>query len=351
MTFDKLRVSIFEAYQNDEISRETCQDMLESVLNMEGDHIVAEGEAIRSDFMNVALECANGSVEFTALEKKAETFGEKVKAVWEKFKAWVKKIVDSIKNKLFPKKSVSVRISDAFDKGLDKASQFLNAVSANADFVKIAEALLGVAGAAGAIFAGKKFVTKRADDIHKKILKVSTGFQKLVDKIYSKLPPKIQESGIMKAIREWLSKLQTADAQVVKEAQKQFGAGKQPAGQLTTGGTEGAPALGTPKNQLPPSGKSNASKTDYAGAMAAAAEPQVNTTDNTPTTPSHRAKLVELGVKQEDIPELDRIARTMIQNELDNPTSERANQIIDGDPITESTGDFDLDEMLAELGI
>lgn len=333
MTFDKLRVSIFEAYQNDEISRETCQDMLESVLNMEGDHIVAEGEAIRSDFMNVALECANGSVEFTALEKKAETFGEKVKAVWEKFKAWVKKIVDSIKNKLFPKKSVSVRISDAFDKGLDKASQFLNAVSANADFVKIAEALLGVAGAAGAIFAGKKFVTKRADDIHKKILKVSTGFQKLVDKIYSKLPPKIQESGIMKAIREWLSKLQTADAQVVKEAQKQLGAGKQPAG------------------QLPPSGKSNASKTDYAGAMAAAAEPQVNTTDNTPTTPSHRAKLVELGVKQEDIPELDRIARTMIQNELDNPTSERANQIIDGDPITESTGDFDLDEMLAELGI
>lgn len=333
MTFDKLRVSIFEAYQNDEISRETCQDMLESVLNMEGDHIVAEGEAIRSDFMNVALECANGSVEFTALEKKAETFGEKVKAVWEKFKAWVKKIVDSIKNKLFPKKSVSVRISDAFDKGLDKASQFLNAVSANADFVKIAEALLGVAGAAGAIFAGKKFVTKRADDIHKKILKVSTGFQKLVDKIYSKLPPKIQESGIMKAIREWLSKLQTADAQVVKEAQKQLGAGKQPAG------------------QLPPSGKSNASKTDYAGAMAAAAEPQVNTTDNTPTTPSHRAKLVELGFKQEDIPELDRIARTMIQNELDNPTSERANQIIDGDPITESTGDFDLDEMLAELGI
>lgn len=333
MTFDKLRVSIFEAYQNNEISRETCQDMLESVLNMEGDHIVAESEAIRSDFMNVALECANGNVEFTALEKKAETFGEKVKAVWEKFKAWVKKIVDAIKNKLFPKKPVTVRISEAFDKALDKASNLVNAVAANADFVSIAKTLAACAAGTGAILAGNKFVTKRADDIHKKILKVSTGFQKLVDKIYSKLPPKIQESGIMKAIREWLRKLQVADTQVTKEAQKQLGAGKQPAG------------------QLPPSGKSNASKTDYAGAMAAAAEPQVNTTDNSPTTPSHRAKLVELGFKQEDIPELDRIARTMIQNELDNPTSERANQIIDGDPITESSDDFDLDAMLAELGI
>lgn len=323
MTFDKLRVSIFEAYQNDEISRETCQDMLESVLNMEGDHIVAEGEAIRSDFMNVALECANGSVEFTALEKKAETFGEKVKAVWEKFKAWVKKIVDGIRNRLFPKKPVTVRISEAFDKTLDKASQLVNAVSANADFVKIAENLLAFAATTGTILGGKKFVRKHADDIHKKILKVSAGFQKLVDKIYSKLPPKIQESGIMKAIREWLGKLQTADTQIVKEAQKMLTAG----------------------------GSSDASKTDYAGAMAAAAEPQVNTTDNSPTTPSHRAKLVELGFKQEDIPELDRIARTMIQNELDNPTSERANQIIDGDPVTESSDDFDLDAMLAELGI
>ena len=225
MTFDKLRVSIFEAYQNDEISRETCQSMLESVTNMEGDHIVAEGEAIRSDFMNVALECANGNVEFAALEKKAETFGEKVKAVWEKFKAWVKKIVDGIKNKLFPKKPVTVRISEGFDKALDKASNLVNAVAANADFLKIAEALAGVAATAGAIFAGKKFVSKRADDIHKKILKVSTGFQKLVDKIYSKLPPKIQESGIMKAIREWLGKLQTADNQVTKEAQKLLGTG------------------------------------------------------------------------------------------------------------------------------
>lgn len=228
MTFDKLRVSIFEAYQNDEISRETCQDMLESVLNMEGDHIVAESEAIRSDFMNVALECANGNVEFTALEKKAETFGEKVKVVWEKFKAWVKKIVDAIKNKLFPKKPVTVRINEAFDKALDKASQLLNAVAANADFVSIAKTLAACAAGTGAILGGKKFVTKRADDVHKKILKVSTGFQKLVDKIYSKLPPKIQESGIMKAIREWLSKLQTADTQVVKEAQKQLTADDAP---------------------------------------------------------------------------------------------------------------------------
>ncbi len=329
MTFDKLRVSIFEAYQNDEISRETCQDMLESVLNMEGDHIVAEGEAIRADFMNVALECANGNVEFTALEKKAETFGEKVKAVWEKFKAWVKKIVDGIKNKLFPKKPVSVRISEGFDKALDKASQLVNAVAANADFVKIAEALLGVATAAGAIFAGKKFVTKRADDIHKKILKVSTGFQKFVDKIYSKLPPKIQESGIMKAIREWLRKLQVADTQVTKEAQKLLGAGKQPAGQLTTGGKEGAAAL--PTTGGTDDGRKNIDqkvdailKKENEDARAAAA-------------------------KTDDDDEEDVDHGEFNPNNYDIQSAH--SDFADGDMIGESTGDFDLDAMLAELGI
>ncbi len=325
MTFDKLRVSIFEAYQNDEISRETCQDMLESVLNMEGNHIVAEGEAIRSDFMNVALECANGNVEFTALEKKAETFGEKVKAVWEKFKAWVKKIVDGIKNKLFPKKSVSIRISEGFDKALDKASQLVNAVAANADFVKIAEALLGVATAAGAIFAGKKFVTKRADDIHKKILKVSTGFQKLVDKIYSKLPPKIQESGIMKAIREWLGKLQTADTQVTKAALKQLGTGGAPAG---------AKALPYPGQTQPSIHKR---ETDQR-------------VDNKPT----KSDIDDHGYNKTDAEDI-----ADDNGAWEPPTDDDGNVIAasahsdfaDGDMFGESTGDFDLDAMLAELGI
>lgn len=325
MTFDKLRVSIFEAYQNDEISRETCQDMLESVLNMEGDHIVAENEAIRSDFMNVALECANGNVEFTALEKKAETFGEKVKAVWEKFKAWVKKIVDAIKNKLFPKKPVTVRISEAFDKALDKASQLLNAVAANADFVSIAKTLLACAAGTGAILAGNKFVTKRADDVHKKILKVSTGFQKLVDKIYSKLPPKIQESGIMKAIREWLRKLQVADAQVVKEAQKQ----------LTAGGASGdAKALPYPGQTQPSIHKR---ETDQR-------------VDNKPT----KSDIDDHGynkTNEEDIADDNGAWEPPTDDDGNVIAASAHSDFADGNMMSESTGDFDLDAMLADLGI
>ncbi len=329
MTFDKLRVSIFEAYQNDEISRETCQSMLESVTNMEGDHIVAEGEAIRSDFMNVALECANGNVEFAALEKKAETFGEKVKAVWEKFKAWVKKIVDGIKNKLFPKKPVTVRISEGFDKALDKASNLVNAVAANADFLKIAEALAGVAATAGAIFAGKKFVSKRADDIHKKILKVSTGFQKLVDKIYSKLPPKIQESGIMKAIREWLGKLQTADNQVTKEAQKLLGTG---------GASADAKAL-------PGAGTSHASV-----AARYAADPRLNrkpTADDAPDDHGYKKD------DAEDIADDHGAWEPPTDEEGDVVAASAHSDFADGNMMAESSSDddFDLDAMLAELGI
>ena len=328
MTFDKLRVSIFEAYQNNEISRETCQDMLESVLNMEGDHIVAEGEAIRSDFMNVALECANGNVEFTALEKKADTFGEKVKAVWEKFKAWVKKIVDAIKNKLFPKKPVTVRISEAFDKALDKASNLVNAVAANADFVSIAKTLAACAAGTGAILAGKKFVTKRADDVHKKILKVSTGFQKLVDKIYSKLPPKIQESGIMKAIREWLRKLQVADAQVVKEAQKQ----------LTAGGASGD------AKALPGAGTSHASVV-----ARYAADPRLNkkpTADDAPDDHGYNK------TDKEDIEDDKDAWEPPTDDDGTVIAASAHSDFADGDMMSESSDDdFDLDAMLADLGI
>ena len=89
MTFDKLRLSIFEAYQNEEISRDTCQNMLESVTDMEGDHIASEADSVRGSFMGIAMEAANGNVEFAAFEKEAQSFGDKVKGLWEKFKKWL----------------------------------------------------------------------------------------------------------------------------------------------------------------------------------------------------------------------------------------------------------------------
>lgn len=212
MTFDKLRLSIFEAYQNEEISRDTCQNMLESVMDMEGDHIVAEAEAIRADFMGVALECANGGVEFAAFEKKAETFGDKIKGVWEKFKAWVKKIIDSIKKKVCPKKKVSV--SEQFMAFVDKCINIANGIAANADALTVVKMIGGAIAAAGGIFTGKKLVTMGADRVHDKIISAINGVGKMIDWVLNKMPQKVQESGLMQKLRELTNKLQSEDNKI-----------------------------------------------------------------------------------------------------------------------------------------
>lgn len=66
-------------------------------------------------------------------------------------------------------------------------------------------------------------------------------------------------------------------------------------------------------------------------------------------TPSNRQKLVDLGVAQDDIPEKDRYAVAMIKRIEAN---ESAKTNTEGDVISESADeDFDLDAMLADLGI
>lgn len=308
MTFDKLRLSIFEAYQNEEISRETCENMLESVTDMEGNHIVAEGEAIRADFMGVALECANGNVEFAAFEKQAETFGDKVKAVWEKFKKWVKGIVDAIKKKICPKKKVSV--SEQFMAFVDKCISIANGIAANADAVTIVKAIGGALATAGGIFTGKKLVTMGADRVHDKIISAINGVGKIIDWVLNKLPKGVQESGLMQKLREITAKLQSEDKKIF------------------------------------------ANPESYKKTQDEAGQPEVHTQDESETTPGHRQDLVDLGVAQDDIPEKDRFAVAMIKRLKNQHTNESAKTGTDGDIINESSDeDFDLDAMLADLDI
>lgn len=306
MTFDKLRLSIFEAYQNEEISRETCENMLESVTDMEGNHIVAEAENIRADFMGVALECANGNVEFAAFEKKAETFGDKVKGVWEKFKKWISGIIESIKKKVCPKKKVSV--SEQFLAFLDKCSDIANSIVANANVFDVVKMIGAALTAAGGIFAGKKLKTMGADRVHDKIISAINSVGKMTDWVLNKMPQKIQESGLMQKLRELTSKLQSEDKKIF------------------------------------------ANPESYQKAQDDAAQPEAHTQDESETTPSNRQKLISLGVAQDDIPEKDRFAKAMIRRIEANESAK--NDSIDGDPIIESSDDdFDLDAMLANLDI
>ena len=56
MTYNDLRRSIYESYQSGEISGPQATQMLEKVMDIEGDHIVAEYEALENTFMGVAME-------------------------------------------------------------------------------------------------------------------------------------------------------------------------------------------------------------------------------------------------------------------------------------------------------
>ena len=200
MTFDKLRVSIFEAYQNDEISRDTCESMLESVLDMEGNHIVAEAENARTEFMGVAMEAAQGSVEFAAFEKKAESCGDKIKNAWKKFVAWVKKIIDAVKSKLGFKKKWYVQVSDEFDKLIDKVINLANGVTANMSPIQLAGAITGIIGAVGAAgFGIFKGVKKHRSEAGEQVKKLNKGLN-AVHKISS-------------AVSDWYNK----DGNIVKK--------------------------------------------------------------------------------------------------------------------------------------
>lgn len=194
MTFDKLRVSIFEAYQNNEISRNTCEDMLESVLKMEGDHIVAEAENARTEFMGVAMEAAHGGVEFAAFEKKAATFGQKIANAWEKFKAWVKKIIDAIKSKLGFKKSIKIQISEAADKLMDQIIHLGNSIAANAGPKEIVAAIAAVSIAGIGIFKGTHKKTVDAEQSAKKGFKCAGIIHKLVEKFDKKKKDNAQQA-------------------------------------------------------------------------------------------------------------------------------------------------------------
>ena len=361
MTFDKLRLSIFEAYQNEEISRETCENMLESVTDMEGDHIVSEAESIRADFMGVALECANGNVEFAAFEKQAETFGDKVKAVWEKFKKWVAGIVNAIKKKVCPKQKISV--SEEFMKFVDKATNMVNSIKANADLVTVAKSVLALVGSVGGIFVGKKMVTKYKDEVHKKLVTAADGVRKVVDDLTAKLPKSLQESGIMKALRDVLNKITTSDNAIIKAGVKGATAAKNGvetaagavAGAAKTAGGAVAGAAKTAGGAVKGAADAVADKADSA---ANAVKAKVTGYDHNALVDEYKNLFGGMAPAKgmSDARILEKIEQQRAANnsgEYDSgELGESFNGFADGTVFGESTDeDFDLDAMLADLDI
>ena len=202
MTFDKLRLSIFEAYQNEEISRDTCQNMLESVMDMEGDHIASEADSVRGNFMGIAMEAANGSVEFAAFEKEAQSFGDKVKGLWEKFKKWLHGLIEAIQKKLGFKKKHHIEINENLLKLCDKVKQVANGITANADPKALIAGALAVVGAGVGVFMGVRKRRVEAGDAQKKLFGGLMDIKKITDFLSGKGGKDGEESGLISSLRK-----------------------------------------------------------------------------------------------------------------------------------------------------
>lgn len=156
MTYNDLRRSIYESYQSGEISGPQATQMLEKVMDIEGDHIVAEYEALESTFMGVAMEAANGYMDFTDFQEQAQVYTEGVKEIWDKFVSWLQGIISAIfgiefkGNPVIPVNAEKVSLYKKF-------SGLCHEITSGHSTPGIAARIAGIAASIGAsIFAGRK---------------------------------------------------------------------------------------------------------------------------------------------------------------------------------------------------
>lgn len=156
MTYNDLRRSIYESYQSGEISGPQATQMLEKVMDIEGDHIVAEYEALENTFMGVAMEAANGCMDFSDFQEQAQVYTEGVKEIWDKFVSWLQGIISAIfgiefkGNPVIPVNAEKVSLYKKF-------SGLCHEITSGHSTPGIAARVAGIAAGIGAsIFAGRK---------------------------------------------------------------------------------------------------------------------------------------------------------------------------------------------------
>lgn len=160
MTYNDLRRSIYESYQSGEISGPQATQMLEKVMDIEGDHIVAEYEALESTFMGVAMEAANGYMDFTDFQEQAQVYTEGVKEIWTKFLDWIKGIISAIFGIEF-KGNPTIEVNGDKVSLYQKFTNFCKKITSGKTDEGLIAGLVGLAATAGAsIFAGHKVKMK-----------------------------------------------------------------------------------------------------------------------------------------------------------------------------------------------
>lgn len=153
MDYYTLKLSLYERCENGDISSAVCESMICNIDNKRGEDIVSEMRHAETEFidstMNVMESAA--SIDTDIVVEAAKTFGDKVRALWEKFKKWVKDIIDKITGRSKKAKKGKIKVPKGLMKALDQLKNGLNKLKGAKGAVAIAAALASVVGAVAVV--------------------------------------------------------------------------------------------------------------------------------------------------------------------------------------------------------
>ena len=158
MDYMKLKLSIYESYGNGEMTSEACSHLIDSLDMKYGESIAEEAANAENDFINASLKVFTESAGEDALTEAAKDFGAKIKAAWEKFKAWVKKIIDKILNlgKKPEQQKAKIQVPKALDKALSDAKKWITKLGGAKTVGAMAAAVAGIVSSTALIIKNRK---------------------------------------------------------------------------------------------------------------------------------------------------------------------------------------------------
>lgn len=158
MDYMKLKLAIYESYGNGELTSEACSHLIDNLDEKYGESIAEEAANAENDFINASLKVFTESAGEEALTEAAKNFGAKIKAAWEKFKAWIKKIIEKILSlgKKPEQQKSKIRVPKALDKALSDAKKWIAKLGGAKTVGAMAAAVAGIVASTAAIVKNRK---------------------------------------------------------------------------------------------------------------------------------------------------------------------------------------------------
>ncbi len=158
MDYMKLKLSIYESYGNGEMTSEACSHLIDSLDMKYGESIAEEAVNAENDFINASLKVFTESAGEEVLTEAAKDFGAKIKAAWEKFKAWIKKIIEKILNlgKKPEQQKAEIKVPNALDKALGDAKKWIAKLGGAKTVGAMAAAVAGIVSSTALIIKNRK---------------------------------------------------------------------------------------------------------------------------------------------------------------------------------------------------